>query len=183
MSSWTFNLKPGDKVRVFGPFGEFFAKETPAEMVFIGGGAGRQHSTGTSNIAIGRDSLNNVVTGTHNTAVGNRCFERITSGSHNCALTGLYGALFVSTGDYNNFFGSLAGYAYDQANATATGDHNNIFGGYSKSSANNNDHENIFGGGLTGKVRTQHSSKVLFIIQITHHHFLQLLMKELKRIL
>ncbi len=40
MSSWVFNLKPGDKVRVFGPFGEFFAKETDAEMVFIGGGAG-----------------------------------------------------------------------------------------------------------------------------------------------
>ncbi|MFT6286226.1 MAG: Na+-transporting NADH:ubiquinone oxidoreductase subunit F [Alcanivorax sp.] len=40
MSSWTFNLKPGDKVNVYGPFGEFFAKETEAEMVFIGGGAG-----------------------------------------------------------------------------------------------------------------------------------------------
>ena len=40
MSSWVFNLKPGDKVKVFGPFGEFFAKETKAEMVFIGGGAG-----------------------------------------------------------------------------------------------------------------------------------------------
>jgi len=40
MSSWTFNLKPGDKVRVFGPFGEFFAKKSPAEMVFVGGGAG-----------------------------------------------------------------------------------------------------------------------------------------------
>ena len=40
MSSWTFNLKPGDKVKVFGPFGEFFAKETQAEMVFVGGGAG-----------------------------------------------------------------------------------------------------------------------------------------------
>jgi Na+-transporting NADH:ubiquinone oxidoreductase subunit F len=40
MSSWTFNLKPGDKVRVFGPFGEFFAKETQSEMVFVGGGAG-----------------------------------------------------------------------------------------------------------------------------------------------
>jgi Na+-transporting NADH:ubiquinone oxidoreductase subunit F len=40
MSSWVFNLKPGDKVNVFGPFGEFFAKETEAEMVFIGGGAG-----------------------------------------------------------------------------------------------------------------------------------------------
>ena len=39
-SSWTFNLKPGDKVKVFGPFGEFFAKETQAEMVFVGGGAG-----------------------------------------------------------------------------------------------------------------------------------------------
>jgi len=40
MSSWVFSLKPGDKVRVFGPFGEFFAKETKSEMVFIGGGAG-----------------------------------------------------------------------------------------------------------------------------------------------
>ncbi|MDG1938316.1 MAG: NADH:ubiquinone reductase (Na(+)-transporting) subunit F [Pseudomonadales bacterium] len=40
MSSWTFGLKPGDKVKVYGPFGEFFAKETKAEMVFVGGGAG-----------------------------------------------------------------------------------------------------------------------------------------------
>lgn len=40
MSSWVFSLKPGDKVTVYGPFGEFFAKETDAEMVFIGGGAG-----------------------------------------------------------------------------------------------------------------------------------------------
>ena len=40
MSSYVFNLKPGDKMRVFGPFGEFFAKDTNAEMVFIGGGAG-----------------------------------------------------------------------------------------------------------------------------------------------
>ena len=40
MSSYVFNLKPGDKINVFGPFGEFFAKETEAEMVFVGGGAG-----------------------------------------------------------------------------------------------------------------------------------------------
>jgi Na+-transporting NADH:ubiquinone oxidoreductase subunit F len=40
VSSYLFNLKPGDKVTVFGPFGEFFARETDAEMVFIGGGAG-----------------------------------------------------------------------------------------------------------------------------------------------
>jgi len=40
MSSWVFSLKPGDKVTVFGPFGEFFAKDTDNEMVFIGGGAG-----------------------------------------------------------------------------------------------------------------------------------------------
>ncbi|MDB9752938.1 NADH:ubiquinone reductase (Na(+)-transporting) subunit F [Oceanospirillaceae bacterium] len=40
MSSYVFNLKPGDKMKVYGPFGEFFAKETEAEMVFIGGGAG-----------------------------------------------------------------------------------------------------------------------------------------------
>lgn len=40
MSSWVFSLKAGDKVKVSGPFGEFFAKETDNEMVFIGGGAG-----------------------------------------------------------------------------------------------------------------------------------------------
>jgi Na+-transporting NADH:ubiquinone oxidoreductase subunit F len=40
MSSYVFGLKPGDKVSVFGPYGEFFAKETKNEMVFIGGGAG-----------------------------------------------------------------------------------------------------------------------------------------------
>jgi len=40
MSSWIFSLKPGDKVKVFGPYGEFYARETDNEMVFIGGGAG-----------------------------------------------------------------------------------------------------------------------------------------------
>ena len=40
MSSYIFSLKPGDKVTISGPFGEFFAKETDAEMVFVGGGAG-----------------------------------------------------------------------------------------------------------------------------------------------
>lgn len=40
MSSYVFNLKPGDKITVYGPFGEFFAKDTDAEMVFVGGGAG-----------------------------------------------------------------------------------------------------------------------------------------------
>ena len=40
MSSYIFNLKPGDKVTISGPFGEFFARDTKKEMVFIGGGAG-----------------------------------------------------------------------------------------------------------------------------------------------
>ena len=40
MSSYIFNLKPGDRVLVSGPFGEFFARETDNEMVFISGGAG-----------------------------------------------------------------------------------------------------------------------------------------------
>lgn len=40
MSSFLFNLKPGDKVMVSGPFGEFFARDSAAEMIFIGGGAG-----------------------------------------------------------------------------------------------------------------------------------------------
>jgi len=40
MSSYIFNLKEGDEVTISGPFGEFFAKETDAEMVFVGGGAG-----------------------------------------------------------------------------------------------------------------------------------------------
>ena len=40
MSSYIFNLKPGDKVTISGPYGEFFAKDTEREMCFIGGGAG-----------------------------------------------------------------------------------------------------------------------------------------------
>ena len=40
MSSYVFSLKPGDKVTVYGPFGEFFARDTSNEMIFIGGGAG-----------------------------------------------------------------------------------------------------------------------------------------------
>jgi Na+-transporting NADH:ubiquinone oxidoreductase subunit F len=40
MSSYIFNLKPGDMVTISGPYGEFLAKDTDAEMIFIGGGAG-----------------------------------------------------------------------------------------------------------------------------------------------
>ena len=40
MSSYLFNLKPGDKVTISGPFGEFYAKQTDNEMIFVGGGAG-----------------------------------------------------------------------------------------------------------------------------------------------
>jgi Na+-transporting NADH:ubiquinone oxidoreductase subunit F len=40
MSSYVFNLKPGDELTVAGPFGEFFARDTNKEMCFIGGGAG-----------------------------------------------------------------------------------------------------------------------------------------------
>lgn len=40
MSSYIFNLKPGDEVEITGPYGEFFARDTDREMVFIGGGAG-----------------------------------------------------------------------------------------------------------------------------------------------
>ena len=40
MSSYIFNLKPGDKVTISGPYGEFFIKDTQAEMIYIGGGAG-----------------------------------------------------------------------------------------------------------------------------------------------
>jgi Na+-transporting NADH:ubiquinone oxidoreductase subunit F len=40
MSSYIFNLKPGDKVTISGPYGEFFIKDTDTEMVYIGGGAG-----------------------------------------------------------------------------------------------------------------------------------------------
>jgi Na+-transporting NADH:ubiquinone oxidoreductase subunit F len=40
MSSYIFNLKPGDEVTISGPFGEFFARDTDKEMIFVGGGAG-----------------------------------------------------------------------------------------------------------------------------------------------
>ena len=39
-SSYIFSRKPGDKVMVSGPYGEFFIKDTKNEMVYIGGGAG-----------------------------------------------------------------------------------------------------------------------------------------------
>ncbi|TNE89908.1 MAG: NADH:ubiquinone reductase (Na(+)-transporting) subunit F [Deltaproteobacteria bacterium] len=39
-SSYIFNLKPGDKVTVSGPYGEFHIQDTDKEMVYIGGGAG-----------------------------------------------------------------------------------------------------------------------------------------------
>ena len=39
-SSYVFDQKPGDKVTISGPYGEFFIKETEAEMLYIGGGAG-----------------------------------------------------------------------------------------------------------------------------------------------
>jgi len=39
-SSFIFSRKPGDKVTVSGPYGEFFLRETENEMMFIGGGAG-----------------------------------------------------------------------------------------------------------------------------------------------
>jgi Na+-transporting NADH:ubiquinone oxidoreductase subunit F len=40
MSSYIFNLKAGDEVTISGPFGEFFARDTEKEMIFVGGGAG-----------------------------------------------------------------------------------------------------------------------------------------------
>ena len=40
MSSYIFGRKPGDKVTISGPYGEFFIKDSDAEMVYIGGGAG-----------------------------------------------------------------------------------------------------------------------------------------------
>ncbi len=40
VSSYIFDLKPGDEVTISGPYGEFFIKDTDAEMVYIGGGAG-----------------------------------------------------------------------------------------------------------------------------------------------
>ena len=39
-SSYIFDRKPGDKVTISGPYGEFFIKDTDREMMFIGGGAG-----------------------------------------------------------------------------------------------------------------------------------------------
>ena len=73
MSSFIFNLKPGDKVWISGPYGEFFAKDTDNEMVFIGGGAGmapmrshifdqliRKHSTRKMSFWYGARSLKEV---------------------------------------------------------------------------------------------------------------------------
>ncbi|MCD8553352.1 NADH:ubiquinone reductase (Na(+)-transporting) subunit F [Seleniivibrio sp.] len=39
-SSYVWSRKPGDKVTIAGPFGEFYGRNTGKEMVFLGGGAG-----------------------------------------------------------------------------------------------------------------------------------------------
>lgn len=39
-SSYIFNMKPGDKVTISGPYGEFFINDTKREMIYVGGGAG-----------------------------------------------------------------------------------------------------------------------------------------------
>jgi len=39
-SSYIYSMKPGDKITISGPYGEFFVKDTPNEKMFIGGGAG-----------------------------------------------------------------------------------------------------------------------------------------------
>ena len=40
VSSYIYSLKPGDNVQIAGPFGDFFARETENEMIFVGGGSG-----------------------------------------------------------------------------------------------------------------------------------------------
>ena len=48
-SSYIFAQKPGDKVTISGPYGEFFINESESEMLYVGGGAGmapmRSHYT------------------------------------------------------------------------------------------------------------------------------------------
>ena len=39
-SSYIFSKKPGDKVTISGPYGEFFINESDSEMLYVGGGAG-----------------------------------------------------------------------------------------------------------------------------------------------
>ncbi|MGR9044477.1 MAG: NADH:ubiquinone reductase (Na(+)-transporting) subunit F [Gammaproteobacteria bacterium] len=73
VSSYIFSLKAGDKVSISGPYGEFFARETDNEMIFVGGGSGmapmrshifdqlkRLHSTRTISFWYGARSLGEV---------------------------------------------------------------------------------------------------------------------------
>ena len=58
-SSYIFGLKPGDKVMVSGPYGEFFIKDTESEMMYIGGGAGMApKSSGPSGYKLATDAAN-----------------------------------------------------------------------------------------------------------------------------
>ena len=123
--------------------------------VFVGGGAGRYQGTASAVIGIGRDALNssssNPATGSNNTGIGARALEKLTSGSHNVCVSALYGALFVDTGSWNTFMGSLAGYGYDTNNSCRSGNYCTQIGGYTKSSGASNDYESCFGYGITGK--------------------------------
>ena len=122
---------------------------------FVGGGAGRYQGTATACIAVGRDALNssssNPASGSNNTGIGARALEKLTSGSHNVCVSSLYGALFVDTGSWNTFMGSLAGYGYDTNNSCRSGNYCTQIGAYSKSSGASNDYESCFGYGITGK--------------------------------
>ncbi len=40
VSSYVFSLRPGQKVKLTGPFGNFYVRERETEMIFVGGGAG-----------------------------------------------------------------------------------------------------------------------------------------------
>lgn len=40
VSSYVFSLKPGQPVRITGPFGDFYVRDRDTEMIFVGGGAG-----------------------------------------------------------------------------------------------------------------------------------------------
>ena len=123
--------------------------------VFVGGGAGRYAGTAPSPICVGRNAGNasssTPMSGAHNVCIGSRSLEKVSSGSNNTAVGGNYAALFVQTGSWNVFMGSLAGYGYDTTNACQSGNYCTQIGAYSKSSGASNDYESCFGYGITGK--------------------------------
>jgi len=121
----------------------------------LGAQAMYNHTSGGSNIAIGRDcnrgpSNSSAGTGNSNISIGTRSAELMTSGAKNISI-GDYAGFRIESGYGNIAIGWLANYAYDTTNSTTNGYENTLVGGYTRTIGYNTYKECILGYGTVGK--------------------------------